>query len=834
MCGIASNEFYLNEETEHEIRRQSMSTANWNFEELLDIDLSQANALPSKAVEAVEAVECNPSKLDEYFSELHLSGVSGIEEAWSKAVKTTEAMQAICSQILKHLEGKHPTICQLADTLCGHPDWLLIEDRTDFLLQLVHQIFVLEWVTTFMMDNPECMQQKLQNDAEWENTHETTKKVPTELQEMLDLPDQDPIYGKLPFFHWIKSRSVAALLKLVLQSLGSSGPTINAQVERINNLLCLNLFEAIWVEQKHGHKENSEVGRRLATNPVMTATTQSKKVFMEYVSNTSAMNNLYIDWQIHIVAWVGDRNASSWLVSKLLLPCIIGDVGANFFYARLISLYLVTQVTGRKLMPNKFHNEPILSRRALHYFGKLNLSCAEKFGYTPLAPNSKHQLALDEENWMSKFDQWGLADHPAKASTADSRLHDTRVSETVGSDKVSAAIMSVFGSHVDTSKTWAENGLTSLKSAELRNTVEEQLHVVLPANFEQLYPTPNALSLFLSVSNSRSFPIEEACNHSNFLWKSPRSKLSKPQLGLLQALGSVMILLLFLSSILPSYFLASWVMDHCESNKVGECNSPVVWILLPLSVPLYLISFSVIVVFCKYAVIGTYLHRQIELLSWGYLQWWFLDRLLEVWEYFVGLFIVETKFIWLFYWLLGADLAWSTRIESFIREFDLVTIGENAVISHPLKCRKFSQSTETGPTVTFRPIIIGNSCQVSGMVGLGASIGDTSKVEKLSVVEEGAQVPDGVLARGNPACHSGIFEPSESWYWEENLLDAFKIDWLFLEAYHYFALSFLVHTTLNKILPSWRYAAILHWFLLFFVTALLAPVLLLALSPALH
>ncbi|CAB9525429.1 7a-methyl-1,5-dioxo-octahydro-1H-inden-4-yl [Seminavis robusta] len=362
-------------------------------------------------------------------------------------------------------------------------------------------------------------------------------------------------------------------------------------------------------------------------------------------------------------------------------------------------------------------------------------------------------------------------------------------------------LMSVLEAYIDTSKTWAENGLTSLASAELRNQVEEKLHVVLPVNFEQLYPTPNALSLFLSASKSTSFPIEEACNHCK-LWNFPRSRLSQPHLGILQTLGSVMILLLFLGSILPSYFLVSWVMDHCESSKVGECNSPFVWLLLPLSFPLYLISFSIIVVFCKYAVVGTYLHRQIEILSWGYLQWWFVDRLLEVWEYFVGQFIVETKFIWIFYWLLGADLAWSTRIESFLREFDLVTIGENAVISHPIKCRKFSKSTETGLTVTFRPIFVGKSCQVSGMVSPGASIGDDSKVEKLSVVEEGAQVPDGVLARGNPACHAGSFEPSKSRHWEENLLNAFKIVWLFLEAYQYFALSFLVHTTLNKILPS--------------------------------
>ena len=48
------------------------------------------------------------------------------------------------------------------------------------------------------------------------------------------------------------------------------------------------------------------------------------------------------------------------------------------------------------------------------------------------------------------------------------------------------------------------------------------------------------------------------------------------------------------------------------------------------------------------------------------------------------------------------------------------------------------------------------------MVSPGATIGDGSKVEKLSVVEAGSIVPVGVLARGNPACHAGSIQHTES------------------------------------------------------------------------
>ncbi|CAB9504320.1 D-alanine--D-alanyl carrier protein ligase [Seminavis robusta] len=795
---------------------------------LPNIDLSQTYALPSKAVEAVHAVECNPSKLEEYFSELHLSGVSGIDEAWSKSIKTTAALQAMCSQILKHLEDKHPAICQLAHSLVVNPDWILIDDRTSFLSQLVHQIFVLEWVTTFMMDKPECMQQKLKDDATWEAQSQNVQAVPVELQEMLDIPDKDPMYGKWPFFLWIKNRSVLALLNLVLKTLGSAeGPTINAQVGRINNLLCLNMLEAIWVEQKHGHKENSEVGKRLATNLVKTATTESKKVLMEHVSNTSAMNNLYIDWQMHIVAWVGDRNSSTWFLSKLLLPSIVGDVNAHFFYARLISLHLTTQAMGRKVMLKKFRNEPLLSRRALHYFGKLNLSCAEKFGYTPLAPESDHQLALDEDYWLSKFDKWGLANLPAKAiSTGDPRLYDTAAAGAVGPEDFSTryanTITAVFGHEVDISKSWAENGLTSLKSAELRNRVEEELLVVLPANFEQLYPTPSELFVFLKASGGKGFPKQDMDNHPAIVANPPRVTISKLQLGLMQFVGSIMVLFLILISIVPSYFLASWVMDQCSSAESGKCWSPIVWMIMPLIFPLYILSFSLDVAFVKFVVIGVYQQRQMELLSWDYIRWWFMDRLIEVWESIAGQFVLETKFIWVFYWLLGADLAWSAKIEAYIREFDLVEVGSNATVGYPIRCRKFSLSTGSIPRITFHPIIIGKDSQVSGMVSLGAVIGDGSKVEKLSVVEEGAIVPDGVLAKGNPARHGGSVDHSRSEIWKENLLELFKILWMLSETYHFFTLSYLVHITLIQIMPTWRYEIILHWLLLFLASSFLA------------
>ncbi|CAB9501939.1 D-alanine--D-alanyl carrier protein ligase [Seminavis robusta] len=391
------------------------------------------------------------------------------------------------------------------------------------------------------------------------------------------------------------------------------------------------------------------------------------------------------------------------------------------------------------------------------------------------------------------------------------------------SDRYLNTVMSVFGSQIESSKTWAENGMTSIKSAELRNKVEEELHVVLPPNFAQLYETPEELEAFLLLSEGQSFPTSAAVQHPEFQWNNPRSHCTKLQMGIVQILGFVAIILLLLTAVLPSYFVGAKLSAQCDSSDAQNCSAAS-WLLLPLLFPLFFFSFSMLVVVVKYAVVGKYRHQEINLMSWDYIQWWFVDRLIHVWELLVGQFLLETKFVWLFYWLLGADIAWSARVDKFIREWDLVSIGRNTTVGYALKCRKFRPLTNESPKLIFRPIIIRPDCQVSGMICPGAVIGAGSKIERLTVVEEGGQVPSGAIARGNPACNVGVFQCVESDWKEESLLDVFRILWMFLEAYHYSAIYFLANSILEEVLPSWRYDAVLHWFLLFPLSSLFAIV----------
>ncbi|CAB9510351.1 D-alanine--D-alanyl carrier protein ligase [Seminavis robusta] len=383
-------------------------------------------------------------------------------------------------------------------------------------------------------------------------------------------------------------------------------------------------------------------------------------------------------------------------------------------------------------------------------------------------------------------------------------------------------VISILGSEVDMAKSWVEHGLTSLKSAELRNRAEEELHVVLPANFEQLHSTPEELSVFLEASEGKCFAIQDTDRHPFFHWSTARSRCSKLQMGFVQVLGILTILILVVAAIIPSYLIAAELAD-CDTSRGKTCTAAS-WLLLPLLLPICIISFSIILVLCKTLIIGKYHPQEINLMSWDYLRWWFIDRLLHIWELFAGRFLLETKCAWLFYWLLGADIAWSVKIDAFIRECDLVSIGANSSVGHAIRCRKFRPWTEDSLSMVFLPIDIGSDCKISGMVSPGATIGAGCKLERLAVVEERAQVSPEVIARGNPAYNAGTCRRQQSNWQEDSLLDAFKILWMFSEAYHYSALYFLANAILKDVLPPWRYHVVLHWFLLFPFASLLAMV----------
>jgi hypothetical protein len=99
------------------------------------------------------------------------------------------------------------------------------------------------------------------------------------------------------------------------------------------------------------------------------------------------------------------------------------------------------------------------------------------------------------------------------------------------------------------------------------------------------------------------------------------------------------------------------------------------------------------------------------------------------------------------------------------------------------------------------------------MVSLGASVGNNASVERLSVVLEGAKVPEGTHVVGNPAYvvkQATISENQSSC-----LLGVLKLLRLTFELYLFMAMMLLNQYLWTSRLPNdWRYTDLLKWTLL--------------------
>ncbi|CAB9525934.1 MSMEG_5435/MSMEI_5285 [Seminavis robusta] len=340
------------------------------------------------------------------------------------------------------------------------------------------------------------------------------------------------------------------------------------------------------------------------------------------------------------------------------------------------------------------------------------------------------------------------------------------------SEKFDAIMTSLLGSDYDPDAGWDENGLTSLILIELNNKLAESFPATLPSDFPDQYPTPAALKEYLLSPNHGSFfPVEVPS------FDTSATRLPWPVVTLLQGVGVILLVLML-----------SWI------------------------------------------VIGKYSSREVPVASLYYVRWWFVDRAVHLWEMLIGRYVIGTPWLWLFYSMMGCKVHSSAKLDCFLREFDLLEIGENTEISFGIKCRKFGPWQESGwyagsPTLRFRPISIGNGCVVEGQVGPGVVLGDGSKVEKLAAVPEGSQVPTSAIARGSPAHQSGMSQPKNNTEHEKQsmaVLRVAKIVGPLMELY----LTFVIAGSAGRAITiglsgfEWRYATLLRAFLIIVLTGI--------------
>ena len=226
------------------------------------------------------------------------------------------------------------------------------------------------------------------------------------------------------------------------------------------------------------------------------------------------------------------------------------------------------------------------------------------------------------------------------------------------------------------------------------------------------YRTPAELKAYVEASHGS--PLSKSLPELPY-----DATFSLHRMGVFQALGATLILLMFLTGVVPAYYF----VKHTE------------WYLIPLAVPVWMMSFTLTVLLAKWTIIRGYSEHKIQINSAGFLRWWFVDRAVHLWEFWVGNYFKDTLLLWLVYRMMGAKIQPSATLKATIQEFDLVKIGACVSINHQIRCRIFmpSEASEKATTPWFRKISISKKSVIRGMLSPGVSVGEGAYVEIRSV-----------------------------------------------------------------------------------------------------
>lgn len=362
---------------------------------------------------------------------------------------------------------------------------------------------------------------------------------------------------------------------------------------------------------------------------------------------------------------------------------------------------------------------------------------------------------------------------------------------------------SFFGGHYDASSSWDELGMSSVMSIQIRDALLDFFSVTLSPDSFNLYPTPKDLKKHML--GNQGAPLEVSLPP---LTEIKSKQLTWFVLGLIQVTCSLFLLFLFASPIATIWFYGNLFAN----GDISLARS----LVIPLAVPTWMLWFSLYVILLKWTVIGSYKEGIVSIPSTAFLRWWFVDRAVSLWELWVGNYVKDTPLINTFYFLMGAKIHRSARINSFIREFDLVDIGQDALLQYAIRCHRFGPWSERlAPTIRFRPISIGSQSTVKSLVSLGSSVGDGVFVENLSMMVEGSCAPSRTCIVGNPAFASDTLPPLAEFrhpWWK---LGIWKVLWLGFELYLTFSMIFLGYRLWGRYLAwDWRYTTLFTGFLL--------------------
>ena len=293
--------------------------SDWNKHSIIAPEEFSTEVFPEAAVRAVQQLQSDPVKLEQIFVKFRVDTLIGLREAWDRTDKSTTALQNMCKDSMSGVTMSQPTTVQFARLLAMKPEWILV-DGMEFLSDVVHNAFVLEWITRKVADNVDLLEKKLQVDDEHErvllhNIDLESSTLPEDARFLADGQTHDALFGAVDIFAYMKMRSVRkvcykcvnAIKEASIANFFGLSKKSNDEKKPLSKFLAmegeeiswfdLNVLEAIWVDFLHCRHSNITTGQWIISRSRdSTVIVRGDKVIV--VAEQSSLWSVYSSWKV--------------------------------------------------------------------------------------------------------------------------------------------------------------------------------------------------------------------------------------------------------------------------------------------------------------------------------------------------------------------------------------------------------------------------------------------------------------------------------------------------------------------------------------------------------
>lgn len=292
---------------------------------------------------------------------------------------------------------------------------------------------------------------------------------------------------------------------------------------------------------------------------------------------------------------------------------------------------------------------------------------------------------------------------------------------------------------------FTELGGHSMLAAQMVTKVREELGVDVALREVYKNPTLGELANFLEGQEKEESIQDESPR------ERPLNGLNRPSVAIIQAIGIYGIYAILTAMALGSFYMFWRALTHPTMSTAGTAA----WItaIIVLGYPALVLS-SVII---KWAVIGRYREGAYPVGGSYYLRWWFVTR----YQALSGTgFLSGTPLMSLYYRLMGAKVGEGCVIDSALCGcFDMIEIGAGTCIGNETQ---LLGSRVEGGYLKIGRVSIGEDCYIGihSSLGLNTEMGNGTRLDNLSLLQDGASIPAGEGWSGSPAQCAEVSVPA--------------------------------------------------------------------------